>query len=303
VVISELANEVYTVFVMRNACEEWRAKQTKHIKKLNFKQMKKILIFIAFLGFTYLGNAQFNNYSNGDIVNDFTVTDVYGNTHNLYEYTAAGKYVYLDFFFASCGGCKDFLPIFNELYDKYGCNEADLICIAINNGDDKDAEVIKFKNTYGGTFNHAPAISKDGGCEAVVADFDPMYYPAVCLIAPDNSMVDSNVSPYATVADLEAAFPSDFNPEVLACTIDVAEYSHSTQFEVYPNPGNGQEITIKLFDAKQASIRIYNILGKEVYAQILTQSEQKIYPNLQKGAYLLSVETKNSTRSKKLLIY
>lgn len=264
--------------------------------------MKKLYILILFLGTSFIGLAQFNNYSNGDIVNDFTVTDVYGNTHNLYTYTSAGKYVYLDFFYSICGGCQEFVPIFNELYDKYGCNEADLICISMNSGYDKDAAVIAFENTYGGSFHHAPAISIDGGCESVITDFHPMYYPAVCLIAPDNSMVDSNVSPYNSVENLEAAFPSDFNPEITNCTIGVNEYDSEVDFTVFPNPSNGKEIAINILNYKNVKITISDVLGKIVFKAVTKESIKIISPNLRKGVYILSVKTENSLVAKKLIV-
>jgi len=263
--------------------------------------MKKLFILIIFITSTFTGTAQLNNYSNGDIVNDFTVTDVDGITHNLYSYTSAGKYVYIDFFYSVCGGCQDFVPIFNELYDKYGCNEADLICIAMNSGYDKDAEVITFENTYGGGFHHAPAISIDGGCENVISDFDPMYYPAVCLIAPDNTIINSNITPYDSVANLEAAFPSDFNPEIANCTLSIKE-PVQVNFTLFPNPSNGKEITINLINDEKATVKIFNILGKKVFSENLNKPIQKIHPLLNKGAFIISIQTDNGQTSKKLLI-
>ena len=69
------------------------------------------------------------------ILNSFlivAVTDVYGVQHNLYEYADDGKYIYLDFFFDTCGVCQQTIPIFNEFFDKYGCNQGDLIMISMN---------------------------------------------------------------------------------------------------------------------------------------------------------------------------
>ena len=59
--------------------------------------MKKITSLLMLL-LTTLIFAQTTNYNVGDIVDDFTVTDVYGIEHNLYEYADAGKHIYLDFF-------------------------------------------------------------------------------------------------------------------------------------------------------------------------------------------------------------
>lgn len=61
--------------------------------------MKKttfLLFFVASFAF-----AQTSNYQNGDVVDNFTVTDIDGVEHDLYSITAQGKYVWLDFFL--CG--------------------------------------------------------------------------------------------------------------------------------------------------------------------------------------------------------
>ena len=123
-----------------------------------------ILIITAF------SNAQVQNYEVGDVVDDFTVTDINGVEHNLYTYLGEGKYVYLDFFFDTCAPCELTTLIFNEFYDKYGCGMGDVICISMNNGTDTNAEVEAFQNEFGGPFNHAPAISAEGGAGAVDAN-------------------------------------------------------------------------------------------------------------------------------------
>ena len=51
--------------------------------------------------------AQSYNYPNGSTVADFTVTDIEGDVHNLYDLTAQGKYVLLDFFTLWCAPCQE----------------------------------------------------------------------------------------------------------------------------------------------------------------------------------------------------
>ena len=121
------------------------------------------------------------------------MTDTHGVEHNLYSYTAQGKYVFLDFFFDTCPPCQGMAPTWNEFYDKYGCNEGDVICITMNNGSDSDAEVEAYENTYGGSFNHSPAVSADGGAGAVNTNFNPTAYPTVCLINPTNQIIELDI--------------------------------------------------------------------------------------------------------------
>ncbi len=264
--------------------------------------MKKIYLLLLIVSAVHFSSAQVNNYENGDTVNDFTAVDVYGNTQNLYSYTAQGKYVFLDFFYSDCGGCRTFVSVFNEFYDKYGCNEGDVICLAINSGYDKDAAVIEFENTYGGTFHHAPAIGSDGGCIPINDDFDPTFYPACVLIGPDNTMINKYVSPIETVADLEAAFPVDFNPEPMNCSLGTNEFYEDLDFSVYPNPSTGNTINLIRNSNSEAVIMIYNLLGKEIFSDSINVSKKTIYPNLNTGTYFVTLKTNSGVNTHKLII-
>lgn len=264
--------------------------------------MKRIYLLLAILFTTQSGIAQINNYENGDTVTDFTVVDVYGNTHSLYAYTAQGKYVFLDFFYSDCGSCQNFISVFNEFYDKYGCNTGDVVCIAMNSGYDKDAAVIEFENTYGGTFNHAPAISRDGGCIDVNADFDPIYYPACVLVAPDNTMLNNDIHPIETVMDLEAAFPTGFNPQPMNCSLSLDDYSSIPNFSIFPNPSNDGKITLKSRTPINASISIYNILGEKVFIDVIDGYSAKLNTALNAGTYFVSFQTKKGKTTQKLVV-
>ena len=43
-------------------------------------------------------------------------------------------------------------PLYNEFYDKYGCNGGEVYCLSMNDGSDNDAEVIAYEQSFGGTF-------------------------------------------------------------------------------------------------------------------------------------------------------
>ena len=60
--------------------------------------MKKLLLSFIVLMFTV--NLSFTQVTLTTAV-DFTVTDIDGNTHNLFTYLAYGKYVVIDFFFTT----------------------------------------------------------------------------------------------------------------------------------------------------------------------------------------------------------
>lgn len=62
---------------------------------------------------------------------DFTLTDQFGNEHTLSDYK--GKTVFLNFWATWCGPCQQEMPDIQDLYEKYGENEEDLIVLGIAN--------------------------------------------------------------------------------------------------------------------------------------------------------------------------
>ncbi|MEI7724332.1 MAG: T9SS type A sorting domain-containing protein [Bacteroidota bacterium] len=64
----------------------------------------KRFVFFAFI-FLALFSTTFGQLPNGSIAPDFTLQDINGNTHHLYDYLDSGKVVIIDFFEVNCGPC------------------------------------------------------------------------------------------------------------------------------------------------------------------------------------------------------
>ncbi|MBN2779074.1 MAG: T9SS type A sorting domain-containing protein [Bacteroidales bacterium] len=263
--------------------------------------MKKLftLLMIAFVSLSAF--SQVTGYSVGETVDDFTVTDVYGNVHTLYEYTNAGKYVYLDFFYTTCVPCQGVIPIFNEFYDKYGCNQGDIVCICINSGQDNNAAVLAFEETYGGDFNHAVAISNEGGSAAVRTTFGVSYFPTICMIGPDSKLKENDIWPVNNVATFEGVFPSGFSPSPMECTTfaDINN-SNDNNAAIYPNPTNGVcFISYNYAIDRKYSVSVVNVLGQEVFSnsnQIVGQSGIKLDTDtFDKGIYFVRLLEEGKT--------
>ncbi len=262
--------------------------------------MKKLFLILTLVSGLYFGNAQIQGYNLNDTVADFTVTDIEGNTHSLYDYTSQGKYVYLDFFFVDCGPCQSTVHYFNEFFDKYGCGAGDVMCMSIDAGGDDDEDVEAFEETYGGSTNHAIAISADGGSGAVDNVFNPAAYPTYCLISPDNKIIELDIWPIGGVETFEATFPSGFSPEEMECTTTGTEDVTNLDFEVYPNPLTGKILNIKLQD--QAEIEITSILGNTVYRAQVNGDTQIDLGSLSAGTYFVKALTPEASGIKKLVI-
>lgn len=133
---------------------------------------------------------------------DFTVTDVHGQTHNLFDYLNNGKHVIIDFFFTTCGPCISSVPTLNQAYIDYGCNTGEVVFISIDNGD-SDAEVLQYENNYGGLL---PSVSgNDGGGNAVTATYGISAWPTVILIAPNHAILEQDIFP---VSNITTALPN-----------------------------------------------------------------------------------------------
>jgi thiol-disulfide isomerase/thioredoxin len=262
--------------------------------------MKKIIFIVSL--FTSVMSAQVTGYNLGDAVDDFTVTDVEGIEHNLYAYLSEGKYVYLDFFFDTCGPCQATTPIFNEFYDKYGCNVGDVVAISINNGSDSDAEVIAFENNFGGPFNHAPAVSADGGAGAVDDDFGISAYPTYCLIAPNTTLIESDIWPLSSVGDFEVTFPTGFDPPALSCSLGVADAINADNFILYPTVSSGKAINIVLNEQVDTVIYVYDVAGRKVFYNNYSEKDIQFSLNVASGFYFVNIGFNNSVLTKTIII-
>jgi thiol-disulfide isomerase/thioredoxin len=272
---------------------------------------KRALLFIVGLVAITTGKSQIQGYSVGQTVANFTVTDTDGNSHTLYNITATGKYVVLDFFFTTCVPCQSTQPYFNELHDKYGCNQGDLFCISINTGQDNDAAVINFENTYGGSFEHSPAVSGDGGSAAVDNVFSPAAYPTYCLIGPDNTLLNADIWPISNVGSFEAAFPAGSNITPMACSVGQPDVTITALpvMKLYPNPAISLvNVDLgELITKENLTLEVTDLAGRVVTTQAVSDATNSLVTldvnNLTEGTYMLVVKSNNvSITNKKLVI-
>ncbi|HPE83789.1 MAG TPA: T9SS type A sorting domain-containing protein [Aequorivita sp.] len=255
--------------------------------------MKKITLILLFFGL--LANAQVQNYNVGDVVDDFTVTDTDGNEYNLYSLIAEEKLVWLDFFFVDCVPCQGSAPIFNEFYDTYGSNAGNVFCLSVNNGNDNDARVIQYEIDHGGPFDHAPAVSNEGGGPEVDTNFGINAYPTFCLIGPGNILLNKDIWPLTGIETFEDTFPSWFIP-----TLRV-EDATTFDFNIYPSVSNGN-ININLPNKMESSISIFNTLGQQVFMNNYSEKSINLELQLSAGVYIVKVTAENNSIAKRVII-
>ena len=154
--------------------------------------MKKIiLILLVLLGL------QTQAQTNLTTAVDFTVTDVHGETYNLFSILDSNKHVIIDFFFTTCPPCVESVPILNQAYTDYGCNMGEIIFLSIDAGD-TDAQVLQYENDYGGLL---PSVSGvNGGGNSVNSTYGISTYPTIVLIAPNRTILEQDIYPVTTIS-------------------------------------------------------------------------------------------------------
>ncbi len=255
--------------------------------------MKK-LILIVFLSITvYTAQAQIQGYSLDEVVENFEVVSTAGDTINLYDVTASGQWVILDFFFVDCPPCQGTTPIFNEFYEKFGCNTGDIFTVSISgNPSDNNDYVQFFEDTYGGDFAHGPAVGIDGGGTDVDNRFSPSYYPTFALISPDNKILNIDIWPisdYNTFVNAVTTAGGEINEKACGLT-DVEDFT-ILELQVFPNPAT-EMINLTLNDqlGTKAIAEIYNSVGQKVSSFNAQVGQNSVdVSNLPSGMYHLKI--------------
>ena len=185
---------------------------------------------------------------------DFTVTDVHGETHNLFTILEEGKHVIVDFFYTTCGPCQASVPTMNQAYTDYGCNTGEIFFLSIDNGD-TDAQVLQYENQFGGLFPSVSGI--DGGGNLVVSNYGIGAYPTVILIAPDRSILEQDIFP---VSNITTALPNA-GLNIAVC-----------------DTGSTTTITEIVIEKEIKENRIFDVLGRQ---------RNVPFSDLPKGVYII----------------
>ncbi len=150
---------------------------------LKTMELKRVFIIVGIVLLTFQP-AQTQLDGSG-IAPNFTLTDIDGVEHELYNYLDQGKVVILDFFAVWCSICKadaDYLKAVNEAYGPSGSNQIVMLSLE---GDDSssDDETREFAEEFG---SGNPHINNTG----TVNDLYRLNgYPTYYAIAPDRSYV------------------------------------------------------------------------------------------------------------------
>lgn len=151
----------------------------------------------------------FAQLPNGSTAPDFTLTDYYGGTHNLYSYLDAGKTVFVEIFAAHCPSCWAYHQThrLKNIYEQHGPDGSDeLMVLAL--------EYDQYNDSNAFTGNHEPWVTQGNWLEGtpypifnvedpdrgVFTDYMVTFYPVIYKICPDR--IVERVFTYQTEAQL-----------------------------------------------------------------------------------------------------
>ena len=183
--------------------------------------MRKKVIFWLLASF----NICFFNQQNLDAQQyapDFTMEDIYGNTHNLYNYLADGKIVILDFFVVYADVCTETVTASKKIWDNYGDDgNKSTIMLAIEA--DKETTLEECFYSYGFNWSEEIAypIINDKGI--LTTFFNVSDVPNFFVIYPDLSYFRVKTDPSVLYPALKNAIEAV--PEFVVEGLDIALFS------------------------------------------------------------------------------
>jgi len=158
--------------------------------------MKKIrtYLLLVILGISVNSFAQL---SVGSIAPNFTLTDINGNTHTLYDYLDQGKTVVLDFSTTWCDFCWTYHEnhVLEDFYSSYGPNGTDEVMVFFIEGDiNTTSEDLHGTgpNTLGDWVTGVEHPILDITELSIISDYKIPGWPIIYEICPDRFIIHSD---------------------------------------------------------------------------------------------------------------
>ena len=204
--------------------------------------MKKTLLIIA----CFISSLSLAQLPANSLGADFTVTDIDGQSHNLYDILDEGKTVILDLFATWCGPCWSYAEtgVLEELQNEY---PDAVFCMAIE-ADASTAESTIFSSDLGNWTSVIDYMLADDPTGNIADDYALAYYPTIYKICPDRMVTE--------VGQLSSV--SAFMNEVNSCS----QATYSKDMRIVSYTGDGTHCGGML---QNASIQVQNYsLGASV---------------------------------------
>ena len=179
--------------------------------------MKKIILLLSILFIGAAANAQTPNYK---VAPDFTVTDINGVDHHLYEYLDQGKTVILDIFATWCGPCWAYSKTgaLETIHNSYGPGGTDeIVVIAIEVDPTTGMSDLEGVSSAGAsqptqgdwiTGTSYPIVNQSAANAGMIDGmFNVDGFPSIVVICPDRFALDAGQPSAATLYQASGLCP------------------------------------------------------------------------------------------------
>ncbi|HCY46604.1 MAG TPA: hypothetical protein DHU89_07950 [Flavobacteriales bacterium] len=257
--------------------------------------MKNLILacmFMASLG-------AFSQIDDGSIAPDFTLTDWYGETHNLYSYLNDGKTVFLEIFAAHCPSCWGYhqterLKNMYNLYGPEGTDEVMVLALEYDQYNTVNAftGIGEVWNTAGNWLEGTPypQFNVEGADREVFVDFNVTFYPVVYKICPDRITERMSTS---TLEDELYEEVQECEPLSIKKQIEIwSVYFEAVSRDVIVNSS-----------AELRSLAIINLQGQLVKTIDSISNSRIDVSELDNGIYLFEFKTEHGSVVEKLNLY
>ncbi len=231
---------------------------------------------------------------------DFSITDRFGEEHNLYEILGSGKYVLIDFFAHYCQPCCDIAPDINKLYYNYGCNQSQVHILSIE-GAGTLAQLESFEDFCGGTSDKPVVTGIEGNGTDVAGEYQLGFYPTVIIIAPDKEIVETDIWPFSYQVAKTKLESYGVMPASCPLPDAINEVSGISALKLAPNPAtDNTTLEFNLNESSFCHIHLMDVTGKTiktVFQDFRRAGINSIDINIQEiptGSYFVKIETEKS---------
>jgi peroxiredoxin len=218
---------------------------------------------------------------------DFTVTDIEGNTHNLYQLLDQGQIVIVDVFATWCGNCIASLPALEEIWNLHGPDGDNTIFMISFERDPNTSNEAAFASNYN---VENPIVADE---VALIESWNITYQPRFFVICQDKTwtLVTGNIGTNST-ALLGPAADCESNTDIPQVDEGLILRLNSTIFN--------EELSFETSESI-VDFRLINLNGVVVHSGIASGKQTLNTVDLAQGMYLIQLQQDDQVVTKRVI--